>query len=131
MKNLLLLLTLLFAANAYATDVTLTLNLPTRDCEGATIDPATLGPSEIYISPAPIPASGLSCSTPEDAPPTGFTPVSLAAGLTQVTVDLAPGTYFFRYRVRGPGALWSNFSGEVTHTVGPVQVLPPTVLIIG
>jgi hypothetical protein len=123
---------MLMATAAMATEVTLQWTLPTLDCEGNPLDQSTLGPLEIYISESTIPASGAPCSEPADTPPSGFTPVTVPPGATEVTIDLEAGkTYFFRSRVQGPGAKWSNMSNEATHTIDHIQVQPPTVLIIG
>lgn len=123
---------LVWASAALATEVTLQWTLPTLDCEGNPLDQTLLGPLEIYISESTIPAGGAPCSDPADAPPSGFTPVTVPPGTTELTIDLEAGkTYFFRSRVQGQGAKWSNLSNEATHVIDHIQVQPPTVLIIG
>ena len=127
-----LLLLVVLAGVAMATEVTLQWTLPTLDCEGNALDQTLLGPVEIYISESTIPAGGAPCSDPADAPPSGFTPVTVPAGTTEVTIDLEAGkTYFFRSRVQGQGSKWSNLSNEAVHIIDHIQVKPPTVLIIG
>lgn len=129
MKKLVFLL--LFAGIAQATEVTIQVRVPTINCEGGPVDASTLGQFEIYISEVPIETGPADCTTPSEPPPSGFTPITVPAGDTSIAVDLEPGTYFIRSRIVGNGGLWSNLSPQITHTVGPIQVRPPTVIIVG
>ena len=119
------------AVPATATEVTLMWEQPTLDCEGNSIAGMVFGGVEVYVSDRPIPTSGEPRSNPPEAPPSGFSAIEVDGDLTELTIDLAPGTYYFRVRIQGDTGEWSNLSNEAVHTVGPMQITPPVVIIIG
>lgn len=121
----------LLPALALATETTIEYDLPTTDCAGQPI--GDILEMEIYISAGPIPASDLTC--PEqggavDEPPASYS--SLIAGDTSqgsVTVDLFPGPYFARARVRTADG-WSNLSNQAELVV-PGRPSAPVIIRFG
>lgn len=114
-------------SQAHATDVTFEFVLPSTDCEGNTVDQSLFGALEVYLSTSPIPGSDLVCSGPIDPPVPGPDDDIIFVRTNSVppviSINLVPGTmYHIRFRVQGPGGIWTNMSKETEYFVPFVQV---------
>ena len=131
------LLTLMYAVDANATDVTLEWSWPDVYCPQGTQtvgDPLPLTDilgAEVYISEATIVSNGQSCSDLTDTPPSGAIISTVSTPNTTLVVDLQCGkTYFFRMRVQALNMAWSNLSGETTKAVDCSRPNVPIVIRI-
>lgn len=126
-----LILACLLPALATAVETTIEYQLPVEDCGGNPV--GDILEMEIYISAGPIPASDVPCPAPgaqPDEPPESYS--SLIAGDTSrgsVQVDLFPGPYYARARVRTADG-WSNLSNQL-HLVVPGRPAAPVIIRFG
>ncbi len=125
-------LILLGNPDAWGADLTIGWQLPTENCDGTSLVAGEITQIEIYVSESPIPAADLPCSTPGDDPPQGpgvvVTPADPNAN--EITINVDPGTYWWRARVGKATGEWSNLSNQVTRTIEIPKPSAPTITII-
>lgn len=106
---------LLIAFNVNARAIDLNYTLPTADCLGEPLLSGDIVAMELYVDTAPIPASDLDCPdalNPVDEVPVDAMMFNEIAPDGQIKINLAPGTYFARFRLQNMEGQWSNLSDE-------------------
>ena len=123
MKQLLIIILLLAASNAFAKPHTLGWNWPGVDCEGTAIAASDLRGAVIAydVNPMPMPSdTDGECAIADDPDaPAAATVVPVPVTQSKITLNLMPGmTYYARFRVSVfIASNWSNWSVEKEFTV--------------